>query len=316
MDMLATMQMFVRVVEFGSFSRAAGVTGVHISAISRGIASLEENLGVDLFHRSTRRVHLTEPGRIFYQHARSVLREVEEARAAASAQQGHPQGLLRLALPDAFARLHIVPHMPEFLATYPDIRLDMSFSDVRVDLIATGADAAIRIGPLLDSSLIARKLAPHRRIICASPDYLENRPAIRHPEDLVQHNCLIYSLQPSGNWFFHHPISGEEVAVPVRGSIRADDSEPLRGCALSGLGIVLLPTWLVGNDLRSGRLSPVLPDWNAMIATQPSGIFGLYPPHRQVPPKIRAFLDFLQTRFGRPPYWEQQLDEPDSDASS
>lgn len=306
MDMLAAMQTFVRVVEQASFSRAAGLLGVQTSAVSRAIAALEADLGVDLFNRTTRSLHLTEPGATFYQHARGVLRDIDEARNAVSALQDRPQGLLRLALPDAFARLHIMPYMPEFLARYPDLRLDLSMSDVRVDLVAIGADAAVRIGPMVDSALIARKLAPHRRIACASPAYLAACPPLRRPDDLLQHDCLIYSLQPSHNWFFVD-AAANETAVPVRGRLRADDSEPLRAGALSGLGIVLLPSWLIGDDLRAGTLVRVLPDWQAMIATRPSGIFGLYPPHRAVPRKVRAFLDFLQQKFGRTPYWEKGL---------
>lgn len=306
MDMMAAMQSFVRVVEQASFSRAATLLDVQTSAVSRAVAALEKDLGVDLFHRTTRSLHLTEPGTTFYRHALIVLREVEEARNAVSALQDQPQGLLRLALPDAFARLHIMPHMGGFLVRYPDLRLDLSLSDIRVDLISVGADAAIRIGPMLDSSLVARKLAPHRRIACASPDYLATHAALRRPDDLVHHECLIYSLQPSHNWFFIDP-SGQQTAVPVQGRMRADDSEPLRAGALAGLGIVLLPSWLVGEDLRAGRLQRVLPHWQAMIATQPSGIFGLYPPHRAVPSKVRVFLDFLQGTFGKPPYWEAGL---------
>lgn len=306
MDMLVAMRSFVRVVEQASFSRAAALLDVQTSAVSRAVSALEKELGVDLFHRTTRSLHLTEPGTTFYRHALTVLREVDEARNAVSALQDHPQGLLRLALPDAFARLHIMPHMREFLARYPDLRLDLSLSDVRVDLIAIGADAAIRIGPMLDSALVARKLAPHRRIACASPAYLAGRPPLRRPDDLLGHDCLIYSLQPSHNWFFVD-AAGKETSVPVSGRLRADDSEPLRGGALDGLGVVLLPSWLVGDDLRTGRLRHVLPEWQAMIATRPSGIFGLYPPHRAVPSKVRAFLDFLQRKFGRTPYWEAGL---------
>ena len=306
MDMLAAMQSFVRVVEHGSFSRAAGSLGVQTSAVSRTIAALERELSVDLFNRTTRSLHLTEPGATFYQHARTVLREVDEAVIAVSDQTDQPHGVLKLALPDAFARLHIMPHVPELLARYPDLRLDLQLSDVRVDIISVGADAAIRIGPMLDSALIARKLAPHRRVLCASPAYLAARPPPRKPDDLVQHACLIYSLQPSHNWYFRDS-DGAETAVPVRGPLRADDSEPLRAAALAGLGLVLLPTWLVGDDLRAGRLERVLPAWQAMIATQPSGIYGLYPPHRAVPSKVRVFLDFLQRKFGRTPYWETGL---------
>src|SRR6202140_4254027 len=195
MDYLGALRMFVRAVEVGSFSKAAIATNSKTSTVSRLIASVEGDLGVSLFHRTTRGAHLTEPGATFYERTRGVLRGLEEARDAASAMEGRPQGLIRLHVPGGFARLHIMPFVPDFLAAYPDIRLDVSLSDVRVDLLAVGADLAIRIGPLIDSSLLARKLAPHRRIVCASPAYLDRTPPIAEPIDL-QHNCLVYTLQP------------------------------------------------------------------------------------------------------------------------
>ncbi|MGC1301696.1 MAG: LysR family transcriptional regulator [Caulobacteraceae bacterium] len=305
MDLLNAMRVFVRVVELGSFSAAAADLGVRTSAASRAVASLEADLGAALFHRTTRRVHLTEPGAGFYEQARKVLRDVEDARRTALGMDLKPQGTLRVQAPAAFGRLHVAPHIPDFLAAYPDIRLDIAFTDVRVDLISVGADVAIRIGPMLDSSLIARKLAPHRRVVCASPAYLERQPAIRAPQDLAEHDCLIYSLQPTPAWFFEPAKGGERQAITVCGAIRADDSEPLRDLAVAGLGVVLLPTWLVGDDIRAGRLVRVLPEWTSMIATQPSGIFGLYPPPHHAPTqKVKAFLDFLHARFGRQPYWE------------
>lgn len=306
MDYLSALHLFVRAVETGSFSKAAVAVNAKTSTVSRAIASLEHDLGVSLFHRTTRRSQLTEPGATFYEQARDVLRRLDEARDAASAMEGRPQGLIRLQVPGAFARLHIMPFVPDFLAAYPDIRLDVSLTDVRVDLLAVGTDLAIRIGPLIDSSLIARKLAPHRRVVCASPAYLEHRPAIEEPADLMQHNCLVYTLQPTDRWFFrrHGDTADGFEEVPITGTLRADDSEPLRDAAVADVGVVLLPTWLVGEDIKAGRLRHVLPGWSAMIATKPSGVFGVYPPHRLVPPKVRVFLDFAQKRFGRPPYWD------------
>jgi DNA-binding transcriptional LysR family regulator len=311
MDYLGALRIFVRAVEAGSFSKAAIATNTKTSTVSRAIASLEEDLGVSLFHRTTRRAHLTEPGATFYEHARGVLRGLEEARDAASAMEGRPQGLIRLHVPSAFARLHIMPFVPDFLAAYPDIRLDVSLTDVRVDLVAVGADLAIRIGPLIDSIMLARKLAPHRRIVSASPAYLDRGPPIAEPSDLLQHNCLVYTLQPTDRWFFRHQDETGDAfeEVPVTGTLRADDSEPLRDAAVAGVGVALLPTWLVGEDIKAGRLRRLLPEWSSMIATKPGGIFGVFPPHRMVPPKVRAFLDFAQKRFGKPPYWDPDWTE-------
>jgi DNA-binding transcriptional LysR family regulator len=311
MDYLGALRMFVRAVEVGSFSKAAIATNTKTSTVSRAIASLEEDLGVSLFHRTTRRANLTEPGATFCEHARGVLRGLDEARDAASAMEGRPQGLIRLHVPSAFARLHIRPFVPDFLATYPDIRLDISLSDVRVDLLSVGVDLAIRIGSLIDSSMLSRKLAPHRRVVCASPAYLGRTPPISEPTDLLQHNCLVYTLQPTDRWFFRHQDETGDAfeEVPVTGTLRADDSEPLRDAAVAGVGVVLLPTWLVGEDIKAGRLRQVLPEWSSMIATKPSGVFGVFPPHRMVPPKVRAFLDFGQKRFGKPPYWDPDWTE-------
>jgi DNA-binding transcriptional LysR family regulator len=311
MDYVGALRMFVRAVELGSFSKAAIATNTKTSTVSRAIASLEGDLGVSLFHRTTRRAHLTEPGATFYERARGILRSLDEARDAASAIEGRPQGLIRLHVPGAFARLHIMPFVPDFLAAYPDIRLDVSLTDVRVDLLSVGADLAIRIGPLIDSSLLARKLAPNRRNACASPEYLGRTPPIAEPIDLLQHNCLVYTLQPTDRWFFRHPDETGDAfeEVPVTGTLRADDSEPLRDAAVAGVGVVMLPTWLVGEDIKAGRLRHLLPEWSSMIATKPGGIYGVFPPHRMVPPKVRSFLDFAQKRFGKPPYWDPDWTE-------
>lgn len=308
-DYLCALRMFVRAVEVGSFSEAAIATNTKTSSVSRAIARLEEVFGVSLFHRTTRRAHLTEPGATFYEHARSVLRGLEEARDAAAAMKGRPEGLIRLHVPSAFARLHIMPFVPDFLAAYPDIRLDISLTDVRVDLRSVGADLAIRIGPLIDSSLLSRKLAPHRRLVCASPAYLR-RTNLRTGRPAAA-QCLVYVLQPTDRWFFRRRDETENAfeEVPVTGTLRADDSEPLRDAAIAGVGVVLLPTWLAGEDIKAGRLQHLLPEWSTMISTKPGGIYGIFPPHRMVPPKVRAFLDFAQKRFGKPPHWDPDWTE-------
>src|SRR5260370_967805 len=253
MDYLGALRMFVRAVEAGSFSKAAIATNTKTSTVSRAIASLEEDLGVSLFHRTTRRAHLTEPGATFYEHARGVLRGLEEARDAASAMEGRPQGLIRLHVPSAFARLHIMPFVPDFLAAYPDIRLDVSLTDVRVDLLAVGADLAIRIGPLIDSSMPARTLTPPPRISSATPPSLDRRPPIAEPIDLLQHNCLVYTLQPTDRWFFRHQAEAGDAfeQVPVTGTLRADDSEPLRAAAAVRVGVVRLPPCLVRGRIQA-----------------------------------------------------------------
>ena len=331
MDYLGAMRLFVRSVALGSFSRAAVEAGVKASTVSRAIVALEADLGAALFNRSTRRLHLTEAGSTFLEHAQRIVEDVEEARAASASLNQSPTGLLHINVPGAFGRRHVMPHLPAFLAEYPRLRVDATLTDATVDLIEAGADVAVRIGALADSSLIAKRLAPHRRVLCAGPGYLARAGAVDRPEDLAAHACLATAVQPGEAWYFRRAGAGEvgvgevgvgEVGVggvgvggvgvgevlevPARGPLRANDSEALMDAALAGLGVVLLATWLVGPELRAGRLVEVLPGWEAAIAPGPEpAIWGVYPPKRVVSPKVRVFLDFLERRFGRPPYWER-----------
>lgn len=308
MDYLAAMQAFVRSVELGSFSKAAAEADLKISTVSRYIKGLEADLGAALLNRSTRNLNLTEAGRLFYERAAQIVADVQGARSATTSLNAHPQGLLRINIPCAFGRRHVMTHMKDFLAVYPDIRLDVTLTDATVDLIETGADVAVRIGALVDSALIARKLAPHRRILVASPEYLERRPPPRAPGDLADHECLLFALQPSGAWYYRpaRDSAGALVEIAVNGHVRANDSEALREATLSGVGLALLPTWLVGDDVRDKRLAGVLSEYEWLIAPGPErAIWGVYPPKKVVSPKVKVFLAFLAERFGRPPYWEQ-----------
>jgi DNA-binding transcriptional LysR family regulator len=306
-DYFAGMQAFVRVVELGSFSKAAAEAGVKVSTVSRYVAALEADLGAALFNRSTRRLHLTEIGSAFHERAARILADLADARLAATSLNARPQGLLRINIPGAFGRRHIIPHLRDFLARHPDIQVDATLTDDTVDLIASGADCAVRIGALAESSLVARRLAPQHRVLVASPDYLADHVPPARPDDLRHHDCLQFALQPRPAWYFlpRPTQAGEPAEIPVHGRIRANDSEALLDAALAGFGIALLPSWLTGAATAAGRLVPLLPDWEARIAPGPTrAIWGVHPPKRIVPPKVRAFLDFLQERFGRPPYWD------------
>ena len=307
MDYFAGMRAFVRAVELGSFSRAAVEECVKVSTISRYVTALEADLGAALLNRSTRRLHLTEVGAAFYDRAVRILADVEDARLAAASQNMRPQGLLRINIPGAFGRRHVVPHLPDFLAAHPAIQVDATLADERVDLIASGADVALRIGALADSSLVAKRLAPQRRLLVAAPAYLAGRRPVAAPNDLQDHDCLHFALQPKPAWYFL-PLdapAAEPLEVAVRGRLRANDSEALLDAVLAGLGIALLPTWLTGEAIMAGRLTPLLPDWEALIAPGPQrAIWGVYPPKKVVSPKVRAFLSFIEERFGKPPYWD------------
>ena len=303
MDYLAAIRLFVRALELGSFSKAAADCGAKVSSVSRAVAALEADLGVALFNRSTRRLNPTEAGDDFYERSVRILAEVEDARQQTAALNGRPQGLLKLNLPGAFGRRHIVPLLPGFLAAYPDIRIEATLTDATVNLIEAGADVAIRIGALPDSTLVAKKLAPHRRALCASPAYLAGRPVLIDPPDIARENCLAFALQPSDRWFFER--DGERIEVAVKGSFKANDSEALFDVVLAGLGVALLPTWLAGEALRDGRLIRLLPDWTASLAPGDRAIWGVYPPKKILSPKVRVFLDHIEAAFGRPAIWDR-----------
>jgi DNA-binding transcriptional LysR family regulator len=251
MDYFAALRSFVQSVDLGSFSKAAAENGAKVSTISRYISALEADLGVALLNRTTRRLHLTEAGRTLYTHAVQVLGSLEDARAETASLNLTPRGLLSLNIPGAFGRLHIMPHVPAFLASYPDIKLDVTLTDTTVDLIEVGADLAIRIGALADSSLIARRLAPHRRLLVAAPGYLRSLPSLEHPEDLTRQVYILFALQQTSGWYFSP--AGERsdpIQVKIQGRVRANDSEAMCAAALAGLGIALLPSWVVGEDIR------------------------------------------------------------------
>lgn len=304
MDELTQLRSFVRAAELGSFSRAASEARVKPSSISRAISELETGLGAALFNRSTRKLHLTEAGFALLERARLVLADLEEARAAVVGLNARPQGLLRLNVPGAFGRLHVVPYLPRFSEAYPDIRLDITFADTMVDVIGTGTDLAIRTGALADSRLVARKLAPHRRVLCASPGFLAAHDPIATPADLARCPAILFSLQPYDRWILVDGAGSRE-DVMLTGRFRANDSEALLAAALADFGVALLPHWIAGEALRTGQLVPVLPGYAAMFAPGERFVWAVYPPMRVVAPKVRAFIDGFAAHIGTPPYWER-----------
>jgi DNA-binding transcriptional LysR family regulator len=307
MDYLEAMTAFVRSVELGSFSKAAAEGGLKVSTVSRYVTGLEADLGAALLNRSTRRLNLTEAGRLFYERATLILAEVDEARNATRSLNARPQGLLRINIPSAFGRRHVMPHMKDFLGEYPDIRLDATLTDATVDLVETATDVAIRIGALVDSTLIAKRLAPLHRILVCSRDYLGRTAPLNEPADLPRHDCLALALQPTGSWYFRAPgdPSGPITEIAVNGRLRTNDAEALRDAALAGLGVALLPTWLVSDDVRAKRLIRLLGEREWLIAPGPErAIWGIYPPKKVVSPKVRAFLAFVEKRFGQPAHWD------------
>ncbi len=306
MDYFAALRAFVRTADLGTFSGAAAELGVKVSTVSRSIGALETDLGAALFNRSTRGLHLTEIGTSLHERAGRLLADLDDARDVARSLNRHPNGLLRLNAPTAFGRRHIVPHLPAFLTAFPEIRIEVVLADAHVDLIESGTDVAVRIGALPDSALIARSLAPQRRLLVAEPGWLARHGAPAGPDDLDRLDCLSPSVHPVRTWHCRRSDgAGEPTSLRLSGRVSVNDLEALRGAALGGLGVALLPTWLVAEELRDGRLATVLPEWNWAVAAGPEpAIRGVYPPKKVVAPKVRAFLDFLARRFGSPPYWD------------
>ncbi len=307
MSTLAGMTFLVETVDGGSFSAAGRALGVAPSSVARGIAALEDDLGARLLHRTTRRLSLTEAGRLYLERARNILGEVEEARLSVTQLEAEPRGTLKLNIPTAFGHAHIVPMLRDFLKSYGDLRIDLDMTDAFVDLVEEGIDLAIRIGELEDSSLVARKLAPNIRVVCASPAYFERygRPSL--PEDLRDHNCLIYKRQMSRVTWHFRDADGTIHDVPVSGDVQTNNTEALLRVTLDGQGIAILPTWLVGRDVRNNRLDIVFDDYTVSPTALDTNIYAVFPYNRHLSPKVRAFIDVLLKRFNPIPPWD--LDE-------
>jgi DNA-binding transcriptional LysR family regulator len=300
MDKLSGMAVFARVVEAKGFSAAAAQLGLSKSAVSKQVSRLEDRLGARLLNRTTRTLALTEVGRIFYEHCARMLAEAEEAEQAVLSLHAAPRGLLRINVPMSFGVMHIAPALPLFLARYPEMAIEMDMTDRFVDLVEDGYDLAVRIASLPESSLIARRLAPNRAVVCAAPDYLARHGEPRRPADLAAHNCLLYTNTPLyDQWRFDGPEG--KVAVAVAGSLRANNGEALLQAALAGVGITRAPTFMASTHLCAGRLRAVLTDYQPVAE---SAIYAVYPHRRHLTPKVRAFVEFLAAHIGQEPHWD------------
>jgi DNA-binding transcriptional LysR family regulator len=299
-DSLTEMSVFSRVVAAGSLSAAARELGLSPAGVSRRLAALEQRLGVRLINRTTRSLHLTDEGARYYDACARLLSEIEEADAAVSAGRAEPKGALKVALPASFGHLHVAPLIPRFAARYPNVQLALSLSDRSVNLIEEGFDLAIRIAHLADSSLAARKLAPNRRVVCASPEYLRRHGQPRHPEDLAGHNCLT-THDFAHTWEYRTP-DGKSGSVRVAGRHACDNWEVLREWAVAGLGIALKSTWDVRRQLEEGSLVTLFPGYTFDTDV---AIYAVYPHRRFLPAKTRAFIEFLADSFGPEPYWDK-----------
>jgi len=294
------MAVFAKVVGAGSLSSAARELGLSPALVSRKLAALEARLGVRLINRTTRSLHLTDEGASYFEACSRLLAEIDEADAAVAAGRVEPQGVLRVALPASFGHLHVAPRIPAFAAQYPKVRLALSLSDRSVNVIEEGFDCAVRIAELEDSSLAARKLAPNRRVVCASPEYLARHGTPQAPEDLARHDVLTTN-DFAMSWDFKDP-RGKPGTVRVGGRYACDNWEVLREWAIAGLGIALKSTWDVYRHLQDGSLVELFPGYafHSDVA-----IYAVYPHRRHLPAKTRVFIEFLAASFGPEPFWDR-----------
>ena len=305
MDRVEEMCLFVRVAEARSFTAAAARLNLSKSVVSRRVAELEARLGARLLNRTTRHISLTEVGEAFYRRVVQILSDIGEAERAVADMHGAPRGVLKVAAPMSFGMLHLARAVAAFMDTYPEIRVEMDLNDRFVDLVEEGYDVAVRIARLKDSSLVARRLCGARMVYCASPAYLRRRGTPALPEEVAGHDCLLYANAPQPDqWPFRvAPASPELRTVRVGSRLCANNGDVLREAAVAGQGIAHLPTFIVGEELASGRLEPVLQEWTV----SEGAIHCVYPANRHLSPKVRVFVDFLAGRFGPVPYWDAGL---------
>mgnify|MGYP001815913770 FL=1 len=294
------LKLFVRLATTNNISRAGYELGVSPAVASSHISKLEAVLGVRLVHRTTRKVSLTEEGVAFLPHAEEVLSSVEAARASVGAGSASPRGTLRVTAPASFGRMHLMPALKAFLSRHPDLTMDIRFTDTIVDLVEGGFDIAIRNADLKDSALIARKLAPDNRIVCASPDYLAKFGEPATPHDLHNHQCI--NLMGLESWVFD--TTDGYLSIKTKGIFRTDYGEAVRDACVDGLGIAINSTWSAYQHLHRGELLQVLRDYPLVSDT---AIWAVYPSSRLLAPKVRAFIDYFAEQYARTPYWDQHI---------
>lgn len=300
MDRLQAMEVFVRVAEAGSFTAVADRLNVARSAITRQIAGLEAHLGTKLLARSTRRLSLTPSGSAYLEKCREILSMVEAAEGDLGSESRAPRGPIRASVPMSFGIRHLMPLISDFITTYPDVSVELDFSDRRVNLIEEGMDFAVRISEKIDPSLIIRRLGTSSMAVVASPAYLDRHGRPQHPDDLLNHECLTYSLAPVSGWQFE--VDGKPHSVAVRSRLRTNNGDTLLDGAIRGLGVVLQPMFLAAQPLQAGLLEEVLAPYMARELQ----IYAVFPGARYVPHRVRVLVDYLAERIGPVPYWNQR----------
>ncbi len=296
---LAGIAVFTEVARLGGFTAAARSLGLSKSTVSKQIARLEDRLDVKLLHRTTRRLSLTEVGQAYYERCRRIIEEAEEAEQAVTNLHAEPRGTLRVNVPMSFGILHVAQALPAFMAQYPELAVDLDLNDRRVDLVEEGFDMAIRIGELSDSSLVARRLAPCRIAVVASPVYWAEHGKPTHPDDLKHHDCLIYTLR---NRPAEMRFQGPDglITVTSTGRLRANNGNLLLEAAKAGNGVYVCPTFFCGPGLKDGSLEEALVDY----PPSETSVYAIWPQSRHLSAKVRAFVDFMLDAFGPDPYWD------------
>jgi DNA-binding transcriptional LysR family regulator len=298
---ITDLEIFARVAAAGNMSAAGREMGLSPAVVSKRLSHMEERLGARLFQRTTRQLKLTETGEGFYKRVVGILRDIDEAEAFVSQVSGRVAGMLRITAPIGFARRHIGPFLPPFMRQYPDLSVEVALRDDIVDIVGESFDIAIRIAELDDSSLVARKLAPCRRVICATPDYIERNGEPKTLGELSKHSCL--SLGYQHVWRVVGPEGPATMKIAPK--LRCSSGDVLHEAHMSGMGIAMRSTWAISEELKSGRLKLVLPQYREAPGV---AIYAVYPCRQFVPAKLKLFIDYLAQQFGPTPYWDRGLD--------
>jgi DNA-binding transcriptional LysR family regulator len=299
MDKLDAMNAFAKVVALGSYAEAARALGLTRSAVSKAVMELEHLLGARLLDRTTRRVSPTEAGRAYYERCLAILAAVEETEMQVSTLHEQPRGVLKVNAPMSFGTRYLADAVADFMGRHPEVKVELILNDRFIDPLEEGVDVTIRIGMLADSSLIARRLAPARRVLIASPDYIARHGVPARPEDLAAHRCLGYGHAVAhSRWELTR--DGKAIGVQIESILCSNNGDVLRAAAVAGQGIAKLPTFIVGPDIAAGRLVVVMPDW----PPRELAIHALYAPNRYLAAKTRLFIDYLVDRYGPRPSWD------------
>jgi DNA-binding transcriptional LysR family regulator len=302
MDRLDCDRMFVAVLDEGSFAGAARRQGISSGQASKLVSKLEADLGVQLIKRTTRALSVTEVGQAYYERVKALIEEFDALDASVRNASGAPSGRLRVTAPMSFGTLRLVPLLMDFAHAFPEIQLDVSFSDRTANLVDEGFDLAVRIGKPSDSSLIARKLCDARIVVVAAPDYLAERGAPASPPDLADHDCIIDSNFPDpSRWRFAQPERKDAITVPVSARLRFSSAEACLAAAVRGYGVACVPSFVAGPSIRDGHVRQLLADWE----DAPRAVHALYPPARHLASKVRVLVDFLANSFRGEPEWDR-----------